>query len=152
MCNACRHNRAAADTRAKGLLLRHLTRKQRTQLLLLRRFDVTSQSGRSYCISAKDTFNVVSDGQRFCVQFDDRRRAHMSIYDQLLMQKLVLENDEPLFIAYANTRPSIRKPELATQLARVALWIVCWVLIVNCIGAILGEACLVLLRLLHVLP
>jgi len=103
-----------ASRRARGLFLAKLDRKQRWNWLVRRRFDVRGSAGRRYTITAYRPFNISTDDAVFCVQVNGR----IPVYDKLLAQKLLIEADETLFLAYANMRTHSRTWEMLAAAAR----------------------------------
>lgn len=91
-----------ADAKALATLNGQLTKEQRHQLRERRYFKVRGRDGRHYEIHHARAFNVVrEDGARFCVQTPDTPVA-----DQMLAQKLYLENDPKSFFENANMLPA----------------------------------------------
>lgn len=101
-----------ADLRASELLVAHLLPSERIRLLHCYCFMVTGSKGRRYLITSPFTaFNVHGeDGYQYCAApgietVADGGRYRAQGYpsgDILLAQKLMIEADEPSFIARAN--------------------------------------------------
>lgn len=95
---------SAAKRQARRLFYEKLTPRQRLSWRFLRRFDVVARSGRTYTITSYQSFNVRTVEAAFCLQVAGR----IPSYDKLLAQKLLLEADEPRFLALANVRSRTR--------------------------------------------
>jgi hypothetical protein len=91
---------AEAEARARELFLSKLTSRQRRTWLARRRFTVESASGMRYTIVPYDSYNIRAPDALFCLQV----LGATPVYDKLLAQKLLIECDEPLFLATANVR------------------------------------------------
>jgi len=108
-----REQQEAALKRSREFLFEYLNDDQRKQMETEGYFSLIAPSGRYYEIKPLNSFNVfvMSDthwavgyeGWRgvMCVQPDG---VNVPIYDQMLMQKLMIETDEENFIAIANVR------------------------------------------------
>jgi hypothetical protein len=94
----------ASRRRARRLFLSKLTAKQRVSWLVRRRFPTIGTSGVPYTFGAYEPFNIRTREGRFCLAVD----GTIPVYDKLLAQKLLVEADEPRFLALANRRPSPR--------------------------------------------
>lgn len=92
-----------AEKKAFNLLLSHLDPRQKRQMNTGTSFTVVAGNGRTYRISAHRSFNVedMRTGVRYCGQIQD-----CPVYDQMLVQKLTLENDPDAFFNEANVMGS----------------------------------------------
>jgi hypothetical protein len=90
----------AAKAQARALFLSKLTARQRRSWLLRRRIVVCGSGGRRYTLCNYEAYNVHAWDAAFCLQVE----GDMPAYDKLLAQKLLLECDEPYFLASANVR------------------------------------------------
>jgi hypothetical protein len=91
---------AEAEARARELFLSKLTARQRRTWLARRRFTVEGASGVRYTIVPYDSYNIRAPDALFCLEV----HGATPVYDKLLAQKLLIECDEPLFLATANVR------------------------------------------------
>jgi hypothetical protein len=98
------HFSDAALRRAEMLLIENLSREQFLEWQARRAFSVRSQTGRKYIILCRSTGNVlqVDEHNRILQTFCIVPASSVPIYDQLLMQKLMLECDEYRFLMTAN--------------------------------------------------
>lgn len=99
-----KEGRAAAAGKAERLLLEHLDDEQREEYRQHRRFHLTSQSGRRYCLQhgrMHNVFQVDEHGNRL-VELCAHVRDQVPDADNLLAQKIHLEHNEEAFIALAN--------------------------------------------------
>jgi len=91
-----------ARKKARALLLKHLNFEQKAAFKGAGTFQVKGQDGKQYKISAERSFNVtcLETGNRFCGQLADT-----PIEDQMLAQKLLLENEPEKFFKNTNMTP-----------------------------------------------
>lgn len=90
--------RNKARDKARRTLIRHLDAGQLKSFNRDGSFRVTARSGRRYTISTARSFNVVDEaGTAYCGQI-----LNVPIEDQMLAQKILLENDEEKFLRNAN--------------------------------------------------
>ncbi len=96
---------AVADLRAKRLLLRLLSEGQREELNHNGYFSVNVQGRGVFCIFPRTVFNVleVRSGDRYCCV----SAADVPLWDLMLAQKLMLENDPSHFFSVANRKPDL---------------------------------------------
>ena len=96
---------ALADQRAKQLLLRMLTESQRDELNMHGYFSVQVPGRGLFCIFPRTVFNVleVRTGDRFCCVPE----VEVPLWDLMLAQKLLIENDPKLFFSIANRKPDL---------------------------------------------
>jgi len=102
-----------ANGRARALLHKHLTKKQRWELRATKAFTVIGQDGRIYQVTEGSASNVfmLEDGEpiyRFCVV---PKVTSLPMYDLMLAQKVLLENNIQLFLNTAvvtNLRTMVR--------------------------------------------
>jgi hypothetical protein len=96
---------AAAERRARDLLLRVLTAKQRREFELCGYFTVEAPGRGRFCILPWRSLNVVEPrtGDCYCGMPEGR----LPVYDLMLSQKLLLENDPQHFFSVANRHPSL---------------------------------------------
>lgn len=93
-----------ADTKAKALLHRYLTKKQRWELRATKSITVMGQDKNVYRITEGSCNNVImldkggSEKFRLCVICE----KEVPIYDLMLAQKLTIENDLTSFLSVAN--------------------------------------------------
>jgi hypothetical protein len=95
---------AEALQRAEDLLMLQLSERQKSDWKEHKAFDVISQSGKRFRItnrSAHNVFEYDKDGKR-AVEHCIVSREHVPLPDQLVMQKLMLENHEADFMRIAN--------------------------------------------------
>jgi hypothetical protein len=92
--------RNMASDRAKNLLLSTLTKEQLKRFEEDRCIPVDSEKGNSYIIRPAKSINieVVGKHHKLCAGPD----ADVPLYDAMLAQKLMLENDEKAFLKVAN--------------------------------------------------
>ncbi len=88
---------------SKKLLETFLSSEQRAELATLSAFHVQGQDGRTYCIRNSSAHNVdlIENGSpkiRYCIVID----APVPVYDLMLGQKLLLEQDLERFFRLAN--------------------------------------------------
>jgi len=95
---------AVAERRARDLLLRMLTAKQRREFEMCGYFSVESPGRGRFWIFPWRSLNVVEPvtGDCYCGLPEGR----LPVYDLMLSQKLLLENDPQRFFAVANRHPS----------------------------------------------
>lgn len=93
------HEKPESQARAKAMLWSYLNHQQREQLFLLNYFCVQgSRSKKVYRITNAGTGNVIrEDGNTYCLVPD----SPVPQWDQLLAQKLMLEDDERRFLKLA---------------------------------------------------
>jgi hypothetical protein len=93
-----------ATSRARALLLENLSPKQKAQFLLKDWFSVDGKLNR-YRIRYSTTYNVdvINDGGFVSSSLCAVPLGRVPIPDSMLAQKLVLENDEELFMRVAHT-------------------------------------------------
>ena len=94
------HLKPQAIAKAKGILWSYLNAEQRTQLFCLNYFRVRgSKTNKIYRIAAGHTGNVIrEDGNTYCLVPDEP----VPMWDQLLAQKLLIEDNEMSFIRKAH--------------------------------------------------
>lgn len=92
--------REKANERARALLLRHLDPTQTRQFEANQSFECCAANARRYLIYPQLSYNVrdLASGERYCVQMTNGA----PLYDQMLMQKLMLEHDCERFFKLAN--------------------------------------------------
>jgi len=99
-----------SEKRAKALLHRFLSKEQRWALRAGGSFPVVGQDGRTYTIAKGNANNirVEYDGAplTLCVHFED---WGIPVYDLMLAQKVLLENDLPRLLRTANARNEVTK-------------------------------------------
>lgn len=101
-----RQERAAARERGRQLLLANLSAEQRAEYETHQRFHIRTPSGRRFCIEhgrAHNVFELDAAGRRIR-EFCGHVGEHVPDEDNVLAQKLLLENDEETFIRIANVR------------------------------------------------
>jgi hypothetical protein len=86
--------------RAKELFLSKLTDAERKRWDSDRRLTIVGSSGRRYTLSPYESFNIRSGKMVYCLRVLGRAPT----YDKLLAQRLLVEADEPAFLAIANRR------------------------------------------------
>jgi len=92
--------RKKAQERARALLLSHMTKEQRRDFTTTARFrSKGSASGDLYQIHIIGTVRRESDNHEFCLRVLDDALPNE---DVLLVRKILIENDEPKFLATAN--------------------------------------------------
>lgn len=104
-----------ANGRARALLHKHLTKEQRWELRATKAFTVIGQDGRTYHVTEGSSGNVfiLEDGEptyRLCV-VPNHHVTSLPMYDILLAQKVLLENNIRLFLHTAvvvNLRTNMR--------------------------------------------
>jgi hypothetical protein len=97
-----------AAERARGLLLRLLSPKQRASFEATHAFAATGQkTGHVYSIREERQINITctTTGDRWCYVCPD-----VPICDQLVAQKLLIEGDEERFLSVASGTPWARSP------------------------------------------
>jgi len=96
---------ALADVRAKQLLLRMLSDSQREELNVHGYFSVQVPGRGLFCIFPRTVFNVleVRTGDRYCCVPE----VEVPLWDLMLAQKLLIENDPQQFFAIANRKPDL---------------------------------------------
>ena len=95
---------AVAERRARDLLLRMLTAKQRKEFELYGYFSVETPGRGSFWILPWRSLNVVEPGTGDC--YCGVPEGRLPVYDLMLAQKLLLENDPQHFFSVANRHPS----------------------------------------------
>lgn len=97
-----RRQRAKAETRAKALLHRFLTREQRLELRKTRGFTMRGKDGRAYYVTLGSASNIYVEHEgvkyRLCVVPKD---WSLPTYDVLLAQKIMLETEPEAFLRLA---------------------------------------------------
>jgi len=93
-----------AETLARALLLRMLSRAQRDQFETLGHFLVKVPGHGTFRILPRPTLNVVDviSGAGYCAVPD----RHVPLFDALLTQKLILENEPERFFSVAKRFPA----------------------------------------------
>lgn len=86
--------------RAKELFLSKLTSAERRSWDRDHRLVVLGSSGRRYTLTRYESFNIRTGEDEYCLRVLGRTPA----YDKLLAQRLLIESDEPTFLAIANRR------------------------------------------------
>lgn len=112
------HQSRESQARAKTLLWSYLNHQQREQLFLLNYFAVTgSRSGKIYRIANASTGNIIrEDGITYCLVPD----LPMPQWDQLLAQKLMIEDNERQFLKCAHRQgDDVAQGQLGQMIARV---------------------------------
>lgn len=98
----------AAAKKARETLLRHLNDEQKASFEKDKKFTVRGQDGKDYTITHARSFNVVGpDGEKYCGQLAD-----CPVEDQMLAQKLLLENEPKKFFDNANVSFSNESPRM----------------------------------------
>lgn len=90
----------ASWLRAKRLFLSKLTDAERRRWASERRLTVMGSCGRRYTLAPYEAFNIRAGTQEYCL----RVVGWLPAYDKLLAQRLLVESDEPAFLAIANRR------------------------------------------------
>jgi hypothetical protein len=90
----------ASWLRAKRLFLSKLSDAERRRWATERRLTVVGSSGRRYTLAPYEAFNIRAGTQEYCL----RVVGWLPAYDKLLAQRLLVESDEPAFLAIANRR------------------------------------------------
>ncbi len=112
-----------AAKKARELLVSQLNKAQRESFEKNKSFDVAGKDGKTYRISSERSFNVKGpDGVKYCGQTVDT-----PIEDQMLAQKLLLENDPAKFFKNANKMGgggTAREIEMLAYVGarRIAMW------------------------------
>lgn len=131
--------------RAEGLLLRHLSDKQKKQYERHSAFEVIGgKTGKSYTIHYEPTSNVHCDGTKYCAVLSNGE----PLPDQLLAQMLMIKHreDEFLRIAVRNgiyngrTHGRLYGGMFLVQDDHYPIGWVDWGLVVGCVGAVLAIA------------
>lgn len=87
-----------ADEKARKLLVSQLDALQKEEFERDKRFKVAAKDGKTYTIEMHRSFNVIGpDGTKYCGQ-----TTETPVADQMLAQKLLLENDPDKFFKNAN--------------------------------------------------
>lgn len=97
--------RKIAEQKARQLLLEHLSAEQRKEFERDRKFHVTSQMGHVYLIEfgwSRNVRRLDKKGGRVLENYCIHPNIHTPVEDNLLVQKLMLECSEELFIKTAN--------------------------------------------------
>lgn len=91
----------AATKKATALLISNLDAGQRKSFAEKKLFVVVAKDQKAYTIKHARSFNVIGpDGTKYCGQLADT-----PIEDQMLAQKILLENDPEKFFKNANSSP-----------------------------------------------
>jgi hypothetical protein len=93
--------RRQARQRAEALLLAWLSLEQRAQYRTSGRFEVTTAAGRRYRVCPGGVVRLDPRGWAYCIE----ATTPVPVADELLAFKLLLETDEPLFLATAHRYP-----------------------------------------------
>jgi hypothetical protein len=93
--------RRQARQRAKQLLLAWLSPEQRMQYRTAGRFEVTTAAGHRYRVCPGGVVRLDPRGWAYCIE----ATTPAPVADELLAFKLLLETDEPLFLATAHRYP-----------------------------------------------
>jgi hypothetical protein len=93
--------RRQARQRAEALLLAWLSPQQRLQYRTSGRFEVTTAAGHRYRVCPGGVVQLVPRGWAYCME----ATTPVPVADELLAFKLLLETDEPRFLAVAHRYP-----------------------------------------------
>jgi hypothetical protein len=93
--------RRQARQRAEELLLAWLSPEQRLQYRASGRFEVTTAAGHRYRVCPGGMVRLDPRGWAYCIE----ATTSVPVADELLAFKLLLETDEPLFLATAHRYP-----------------------------------------------
>lgn len=113
-----------ANARARALLHQYLTREQIRELRATKAFTVVGADGNKYLVSEGSCNNVYKLDEQgktlstHCVVF--RHHERLPIYDLMLVQKFLLEQDVELFLETAVTTYR-REPEAIREAIREAV-------------------------------
>lgn len=95
---------ASAERRARDLLLRMLNPRQRREFELHNYFSVNVPGRGRFWVFPWRSLNVVDPGTGDC--YCGVPEGRLPVYDLMLAQKLLLENDPQNFFCVANRHPS----------------------------------------------
>lgn len=91
-----------ATKKARATLLRHLDPEQKSSFEKSAKFVVIGKDGKGYTITRARSFNVTApDGTKYCGQLSE-----CPLEDQMLAQKILLQNDPEKFFKNANVSPA----------------------------------------------
>jgi hypothetical protein len=93
--------RRQARQRAEELLLAWLSPEQRAQYRTSGRFEVTTATGHRYRVCPGGVVRLDPRGWAYCIE----ATTPVPVADELLAFKLLLETDEPRFLATAHRYP-----------------------------------------------
>jgi hypothetical protein len=93
--------RRQARQRAEALLLAWLSPEQRAQYRASGRFEVTTAAGHRYRVCPGGVVRLDPRGWAYCIE----ATTPVPVADELLAFKLLLETDEPRFLATAHRYP-----------------------------------------------
>jgi hypothetical protein len=93
--------RRQARQRAEELLVAWLSPEQRAQYRTGGRFEVTTAAGHRYRVCPGGVVGLDPRGWAYCIE----ATAPVPVADELLAFKLLLETDEPRFLATAHRYP-----------------------------------------------
>jgi len=93
--------RRQARQRAEALLLAWLSPDQRAQYRTAGRFEVTTAAGHRYRVCPGGVVRLDPRGWAYCIE----ATTPVPVADELLAFKLLLETDEPRFLATAHRSP-----------------------------------------------
>jgi heme exporter protein D len=93
--------RRQARQRAEELLLAWLSPEQRAQYRASGRFEVTTAAGHRYRVCPGGVVRLDRRGWAYCIE----ATTSVPVADELLAFKLLLETDEPRFLATAHRYP-----------------------------------------------
>jgi heme exporter protein D len=93
--------RRQARQRAEELLLAWLSPEQRMQYRTFGRFEVTTAAGHRYRVCPGGVVRLDPRGWAYCIE----ATTPVPVADELLAFKLLLETDEPLFLATVHRYP-----------------------------------------------
>ena len=93
--------RRQARQRAEELLLAWLSPEQRAQYRTAGRFEVTTAAGHRYRVCPGGVVRLDPRGWAYCIE----ATTPVPVADELLAFKLLLETDEPRFLATAHRYP-----------------------------------------------
>jgi hypothetical protein len=93
--------RRRARQRAEALLLAWLSPDQRAQYRSRGRFEVTTAAGHRYRVCPGGVVRLDPRGWAYCIE----ATSPVPVADELLAFKLLLETDEPRFLATAHRYP-----------------------------------------------
>jgi hypothetical protein len=93
--------RRQAKQRAEALLLAWLSPQQRVQYRASGRFEVITAAGHRYRVCPGGVVRLAPRGWAYCIE----ATTPVPLADELLAFKLLLETDEPRFLAIAHRYP-----------------------------------------------
>jgi hypothetical protein len=94
-----------AQVRARDLLWEHLSDQQRGEYAAFGAFiAVGNETGQKYWINEEGELRRESDRADFCLHIHCRQADVLPMEDQMLAKKIIIENDEDLFLRTANYR------------------------------------------------